>query len=224
MPAPAPAPAPAAPVSAAASDWTAVKDGSSGDTYYFNPKTGETTWDTPPGFVESAASPAVAAPAPAPAAPAPSSPASTAPAPIAAPAVPQVAKGWQAVLDTASGEYYYFNASTGETSWDKPAEFAAASPATTASSAAPVGPAPKRKVLSVETKAAWKSVLERAKADTTPSASGDAAPAATEGAPGFEGLRAFAESMKQKRERKVADSTVAAGGADETSAPAVDKL
>ncbi len=32
-------------------DWVAIPDKDSGECYYYNSKTGETTWDKPEGFV-----------------------------------------------------------------------------------------------------------------------------------------------------------------------------
>jgi hypothetical protein len=194
---PAPAPAPSsAPTSA--SKWTAVKDPDSGDTYYYNTATGETTWDKPEGVDAGVPSPAAA----------------QTPAAPQSPQKPVVASGWKAVFDAESNSYYYHNAATGETTWDKPEGFVdtPTSPGEAKSSppaSRPITPAPASahahsatKTLSDPSKALWTAVLARAKAD-----------AASEGGPaGFEGLRAFAESMKQKREKRAAATTPGEGG------------
>eukprot|EP00943_MAST-04B_sp_MAST-4B-sp1_P002502 g2502.t1 len=93
-------------------DWEAIVEAESGDTYYFNKDTGETTWDEPK--------------------------------PIQAP--PRTAKtpkgfrkgndfsksfhdlkksatlpgDWEAIVEAESGDTYYFNKDTGETTWDEP--------------------------------------------------------------------------------------------------------
>ena len=195
-----------------------MKDEASGDTYYFNPSTGETTWDTPPGFEAPAAAPVTASPpAPSPKA-APAAPTPTAPAPA------PVSSEWTAVLDAESNEFYYHNAGTGETTWDRPAGFVdpPKTGATAASPSAGLPPSPTsrpppRKHLSAESKSIWRRVIEKAKADA-------AAASGADPAGGVESLRAFAEAMKAKREKRAAEtgaSSGAAGGAGgEADSPA----
>lgn len=81
-------------------NWEAVADPDSGDTYYWNAKTGETTWERPRP-VEAAA--VAEEPPPPPAAKRTSLP-----------------PGWEAVLDPDSGDTYYWNADTGDVAWEQP--------------------------------------------------------------------------------------------------------
>eukprot|EP00937_MAST-01D_sp_MAST-1D-sp2_P001969 g1969.t1 len=81
--------------------WELVDDGS-GQRYYYNSSTGESSWEPP------------ALPLP-----------SSAPAPTAAPALAVAesarAAGWE-LVDDGSGQRYYYNSSTGESSWEPPAQ------------------------------------------------------------------------------------------------------
>lgn len=72
--------------------WTKVPDEDSGDAYYYNETTGETSW-TKPGAEEAAAEDGDPT---------------------------DVPEGWTATKDEDSGAYYYTNDETGETTWDKP--------------------------------------------------------------------------------------------------------
>lgn len=80
-------------------DWTEHVDPGSGNPYYYNAKTGETSWTKP---AQAAAA----------------NPVAQAAEPVAA----GLADGWTEHLDAASGRTYYYNASTGETSWERPAQ------------------------------------------------------------------------------------------------------
>jgi outer membrane protein assembly factor BamB len=80
------------------SGWFIANDPQSGEPYYVNEQTGETTWDRP-----------------------------TAPnhTPLltnqpASEDESSLASGWFAVVEPSSGDIYYANEETGETSWDKP--------------------------------------------------------------------------------------------------------
>ena len=84
--------------------WEKVVDPSSGDTYYFNEETNETSWDPP---VEPHAAPSVEE--------------------VADPVVNVEKKasndlpaGWERMVDPASGDVYFYNSETDETSWDAP--------------------------------------------------------------------------------------------------------
>mmetsp|Transcript_8712 Transcript_8712/g.16665 ORF Transcript_8712/g.16665 Transcript_8712/m.16665 type:complete len:706 (-) Transcript_8712:344-2461(-) len=94
--------------------WIAVVDPDSGDTYYVNEATGETTWDRPSS---------------------PSNHASQSSLHASQRSVnssghgtnassddkdEHLPPGWLAVLDPDSGDHYYVNESTGETTWDRP--------------------------------------------------------------------------------------------------------
>lgn len=78
-------------------DWVEVVDPTSGQTYYFNSKTNETSWERP-SFTnteqETTIEPVVEA---------------------------NISNDWIETLDQSSGKSYYYNTKTGETSWEKPA-------------------------------------------------------------------------------------------------------
>jgi hypothetical protein len=131
--------------------WASAKDPASGDTYYINEATGETTWDKP----EPAQKPAAAALARPAAAPAQQQvgayrqrqatmqqatrqePAFRHPHPepkaqvnmhrqrqatlTTGRSVAPLPAGWNAVTDPASGDTYYENQRTGQTQWERPA-------------------------------------------------------------------------------------------------------
>ena len=80
-----------------ASDWTKITDEASGEAYFYNETTGETSWDDPRS-AELAGSDDIGE-------------SELTPCP------------WAECIDEASGEPYYYNSSTGELVWDKPAEF-----------------------------------------------------------------------------------------------------
>lgn len=83
------------------SDWVPVYDESNQGYYYYNQITGESTWETPPGYTNTVDS------------------------------TPQLPAGWIAVTEEGSGSIYYYNEQTGESSWDVPAAPAAAYEITT---------------------------------------------------------------------------------------------
>jgi len=130
--------------------WEQALDPASGKVYYANRSTGETSWTPPPMPLVMplpapapisvlptmpAAAPfaAVAPAAPVAAGPLAPGPVAAAPgvvadalagaamatigAPVAAPALPA---GWEQTADPASGKTYYFNRTTGASSWDVP--------------------------------------------------------------------------------------------------------
>ncbi|XP_075767880.1 rho GTPase-activating protein 27 isoform X2 [Pelodiscus sinensis] len=97
----APAPSPPCP-SVALADWETHTDEGSGHLFYYNPATGETTWDSPFEHPEDGVSPA---PPPCPS-----------PSPVPSP----TAAEWGQYVDEASGQLFFYNSVTGETSWEPP--------------------------------------------------------------------------------------------------------
>jgi len=79
--------------------WSPVVDDESGQTFYWNKETDETTWEVPLRREETKKVKKVK------------------------PKKPEGAGDWTTVLDD-SGEYFYWNERTGDTSWDEPAEVA----------------------------------------------------------------------------------------------------
>uniref|UniRef100_A0A8C5U9F1 Rho GTPase activating protein 27 n=1 Tax=Malurus cyaneus samueli TaxID=2593467 RepID=A0A8C5U9F1_9PASS len=88
------------------SDWETHTDTDSGHLFYYNPVTGQTTWDCP--FGQDGVSPA----------------ASPAPSLAHSPELPE----WEQHVDQGSGQTFFYNWVTGETSWDPPAAGDAGSP------------------------------------------------------------------------------------------------
>ncbi|NXH98148.1 RHG27 protein, partial [Pachycephala philippinensis] len=82
------------------SDWETHTDTDSGHLFYYNPVTGETTWDCPFGQAADGVSPAA-------------SPASSL---AHSPELPE----WEQHVDQGSGQTFFYNSVTGETSWDPP--------------------------------------------------------------------------------------------------------
>ncbi|KAM4756548.1 rho GTPase-activating protein 27 isoform 2-T3 [Cyanocitta cristata] len=82
------------------SDWETHTDTESGHLFYYNPVTGETTWDCPFGQAADGVSPAA-------------SPASSL---AHSPELPE----WEQHVDQGSGQTFFYNSVTGETSWDPP--------------------------------------------------------------------------------------------------------
>ncbi|NWY32259.1 RHG27 protein, partial [Pheucticus melanocephalus] len=82
------------------SDWETHTDTDSGHLFYYNPVTGETTWDCPFGQAADGVSPG----------------ASPAPSLAHSPELPE----WEQHVDQGSGQTFFYNSVTGETSWDPP--------------------------------------------------------------------------------------------------------
>ncbi|VEU34893.1 unnamed protein product [Pseudo-nitzschia multistriata] len=76
---------------AAESDWVETTDPASGQTYYFNTKTNETSWDNPNAATTATEQESTGD------------------------------SDWAELVDPSSGQTYYYNEKTGETSWEKPA-------------------------------------------------------------------------------------------------------
>lgn len=79
--------------------WTEHLDAGSGKTFYYSASTGQTTWERPQA---ASAAPAASQPA----------------VQTSQPSV--LAAGWAEHVDQASGRTFYHNATTGETSWERP--------------------------------------------------------------------------------------------------------
>ncbi|XP_069809511.1 rho GTPase-activating protein 27 isoform X3 [Dendropsophus ebraccatus] len=88
-------------ISSAIEDWETHTDKGSGQLFYYNAVTGETTWDCPFDQAEETLQ-------------SPISLSSLSPLPGEA--------EWEKHLDESSGQYYFYNSVTGETSWDPPPE------------------------------------------------------------------------------------------------------
>lgn len=82
------------------SDWETHTDTDSGHLFYYNPVTGETTWDCPFGQAADGVSPAA-------------SPTSSLTHSLERPE-------WEQHVDEGSGQTFFYNSVTGETSWDPP--------------------------------------------------------------------------------------------------------
>ncbi len=76
-----------------ADDWVETTDATTGQSYYFNAKTGVTSWEKPSSVGE------VQQQAPA----------------------SEQSGDWAEAVEPSSGQIYYYNSKTGETSWEKPA-------------------------------------------------------------------------------------------------------
>ncbi|XP_070782610.1 rho GTPase-activating protein 27-like [Enoplosus armatus] len=92
--------------------WEVHVDQESGQEYYYHPATGRTTWDNP--FLDSPTDPE---PTEEPCSPSP--PQSPALSPSTA-SPPAWTSDWEQLVDETSGRPYFYNAMSGETSWEPP--------------------------------------------------------------------------------------------------------
>mmetsp|Transcript_24172 Transcript_24172/g.39407 ORF Transcript_24172/g.39407 Transcript_24172/m.39407 type:complete len:314 (+) Transcript_24172:30-971(+) len=92
--------------------WEQITDPGTGQTYYCNRSTGESSWTPPAAAPMAMGAPATGATG------APML--ALAPTPMGAAGVISLPQGWEEAKDPASGKAYYFNRSTGETRWDPP--------------------------------------------------------------------------------------------------------
>ncbi|XP_074080480.1 rho GTPase-activating protein 27 isoform X2 [Macrotis lagotis] len=95
-PAPAPVPSPTSP----SPGWETHTDSGSGRSYYYNPSTGETTWESPFRPPGSASSPTASL------------------SPLGSPAGPE--GEWDQYWDEGSRRVFFYNPMTGETAWEEP--------------------------------------------------------------------------------------------------------
>ncbi|RXM98532.1 Rho GTPase-activating protein 27 [Acipenser ruthenus] len=86
-------------------NWEVHTDQGSGQEFYYNLDTRETTWDSPFSDQEEATEDQ------------PSTSPSPSPSPTAS---PSGSTEWEQHLDEASGQYYFYNPQSGETSWEPP--------------------------------------------------------------------------------------------------------
>lgn len=84
--------------------WSAAVDPGSGRTYYVNASTGQTSWEPPAVPTSSTAAPQFV----------------NIEMPKAAPGAPNLPAGWTAAVDPSSGQTYYMNSITGQTTWEPP--------------------------------------------------------------------------------------------------------
>ncbi|XP_069041888.1 rho GTPase-activating protein 27 isoform X2 [Lepisosteus oculatus] len=102
-------PTPGRHLSSESPEWEVHTDAESGQEFYYNPATGQTTWDSP--FLDREAPPEEQ--------PSPSLSPSASPSPTP-PASGGQGSEWQKLLDDDSGRYYFYNPVSGETSWEPP--------------------------------------------------------------------------------------------------------
>ncbi|XP_035002270.2 rho GTPase-activating protein 27 isoform X1 [Hippoglossus stenolepis] len=94
--------------------WEVHVDQESGQEYYYHPSTGQTTWDNP--FLDSPTDPE-RLPAEDPCSPSPpQSPARS----LSTSSPPVWTSDWEQLVDETSGRPYFYNAMSGETSWEPP--------------------------------------------------------------------------------------------------------
>ncbi|XP_036384993.1 rho GTPase-activating protein 27-like isoform X2 [Megalops cyprinoides] len=93
--------------------WEVHTDQESGQDYYYHPTTGQTTWDNPFGPPTNTEVPEEE----------PARSPSPSPSPLAA-----GTSDWEQLLDEVSGQHYFYNPATGETSWDPPEQLSSSPP------------------------------------------------------------------------------------------------
>jgi len=102
--------APLVAVAARLQTWDKLVDPTTGQPYFHNRATGETTWTPPEGYQVDDPHPAAA----------PSGQNVAQPAAPQAPVAETAASGWAELFDGAHGLPYWYNGTTGESVWEKP--------------------------------------------------------------------------------------------------------
>eukprot|EP00908_Phaeocystis_cordata_P007775 Transcript_1845.p1 GENE.Transcript_1845~~Transcript_1845.p1 ORF type:complete len:346 (-),score=153.55 Transcript_1845:123-1160(-) len=95
----------------APSDWEEFEDDASGQKYWYNQTTGETTWEQPAELNFETPRGALTIPRP---------PALPPPPPAFEEPAAGLPPGWEELVDDDSGELYWHNQNTGETTWERP--------------------------------------------------------------------------------------------------------
>ncbi|KAJ8379032.1 hypothetical protein AAFF_G00232010 [Aldrovandia affinis] len=98
--------------------WEVHTDTESGQEFYYHPATGQTTWDNPFNALLDPEVPLEVLSSPLPA----QSPAPSPPVPAAG------SSDWEQLLDETSGQHYFYNSVSGETSWDHPEQLSPSPP------------------------------------------------------------------------------------------------
>lgn len=96
--------------------WEVHTDDSSGQEYYFQPSTGRSTWEYPLSFSMESSVRAERTPSPL------SFPQSPGCSPIGS-SPRRWSSDWEKVLDENTGRHYFYNAVSGQSSWDPPEDF-----------------------------------------------------------------------------------------------------
>ncbi|XP_030630924.1 rho GTPase-activating protein 27 [Chanos chanos] len=92
--------------------WEVHTDSESGQEYYYHPASGRTTWDHPLNDMDPEGVAEESSLSPKPCQSLPQSPEACSP--------PRKFSGWERLLDESTGQHYFFNRDSGQSSWDPP--------------------------------------------------------------------------------------------------------